>query len=108
MMSLMVSIVLFLFPRDVLDEMWDLNETVSEGFPTDFFKKNTGVIKCILNVSLANDHLYGKLLFTRLSLMSFLMVSFCAVHVPTKMFWVRCWTVLSQFLRVFLPTFEIR
>ena len=25
------------FPRDVLDEIWDLIESVSEGFPTYFF-----------------------------------------------------------------------
>ena len=27
----------FFFPRDVLDEIWDLIESVSEGFPTDFY-----------------------------------------------------------------------
>ena len=26
--------MLSFFPRDVLDEIWDLNESVSEGFPT--------------------------------------------------------------------------
>ena len=26
--------MLFFFPRDVLDEIWDLIESVSEGFPT--------------------------------------------------------------------------
>ena len=35
-MSLMVSIVLSVFPRDVLAEIWDLIESVSEGFPTYF------------------------------------------------------------------------
>ena len=30
----MVSFVLSLFPRDVLDEIMDLIESVSEGFPT--------------------------------------------------------------------------
>ena len=30
--------VLSFFPRDVLDEIWDLIESVSEGFPTYFFK----------------------------------------------------------------------
>ena len=29
-----VFFVLFFFPRDVLDEIWDLIESVSEGFPT--------------------------------------------------------------------------
>ena len=37
-MCLVVScFVLSLFPRDVLDEIWDLIELVSEGFPTYFF-----------------------------------------------------------------------
>ena len=30
----MVSFVLSFFPRDVLDEIWNLIESVSEGFPT--------------------------------------------------------------------------
>ena len=29
--------VLSFFPRDVLDEIWDLIGSVSEGFPTYFF-----------------------------------------------------------------------
>ena len=32
LMSLMVSFCAVLFPRDVLDEIWDLIESVSEGF----------------------------------------------------------------------------
>ena len=32
--SLMVSFVLSFFPLDVLDEIWDLIESVSEGFHT--------------------------------------------------------------------------
>ena len=28
------------FPRDVLDEIWDLIESVSEGFPTYSFNKS--------------------------------------------------------------------
>ena len=36
-MSLMVSFVLSLFPRDVLDEVWVLAESVSEVFPTYFY-----------------------------------------------------------------------
>ena len=35
-MSLMVFFVLSFSPRDVLDEIWDLNESVSESFPTYF------------------------------------------------------------------------
>ena len=33
-MSLMVFFVLSFFPQDVLDEIWDLIKSVSEGFPT--------------------------------------------------------------------------
>ena len=33
----------------------------------------------MLNISLAREHLYGKLLFTWLSLVTSLLVSFCAV-----------------------------
>ena len=33
--SLMASFVLFFFPLDVLDEIWDLIESVSEGFLTN-------------------------------------------------------------------------
>ena len=37
-MSLMVFFfVLSLFPRDVLDEIWDLIESLSEGSPNYFF-----------------------------------------------------------------------
>ena len=32
-MSLMASFCAVLFPRDVLDNIWDLIESVSEGFP---------------------------------------------------------------------------
>ena len=35
--SLMASFVLFFFPLDVLDEIWDLTESVSEGFLTYSF-----------------------------------------------------------------------
>ena len=38
-MSLIVSFVLSFFPLDVLDEIWDLIESVSEGFLTYFFKE---------------------------------------------------------------------
>ena len=33
-MSLMACFCAVLFPLDVLDEIWDLVESVSEGFPT--------------------------------------------------------------------------
>ena len=38
----------------------------------------------MLNVRLAGDHLYGKLLFTWLSLVMSLMVSFCVVPSSTR------------------------
>ena len=40
--------------------------------------------KKLLNVRLAGDRLYGKLLFTWLSLVMHMMVSFCAVLSPTR------------------------
>ena len=38
----------------------------------------------MLNVRLAGDHLYGKLLFTWLSLVMSLIASFCAVLFPIR------------------------
>ena len=40
--------------------------------------------KSLLNVSLVGDHLCGKLLFTWLSLVMHMMVSFCAVLFSTR------------------------
>ena len=39
---------------------------------------------CVVRFRLAGDHLYGKLLFTWLSLVMSMMVSFCAVLFPTR------------------------
>ena len=36
-MSLIVSLCAVPFPRDVLDEVWDLIVSVSEGFPASSF-----------------------------------------------------------------------
>ena len=58
----------------------------------------------MLNVRLAGDHLYGKLLFTWLSRVMSLMASFCAVLFSHKIYWIRSGTELDLFLRVFLPT----
>ena len=33
-MSVMVSFCIVLFPRGILDEVFDLTESISEGFPT--------------------------------------------------------------------------
>ena len=41
-MSIMVSFVLSFFPRDVLDEILNLIESVSEDFPS-YFSKNFNV-----------------------------------------------------------------
>ena len=43
----------------------------------------------LLSVRLAGDHLYGKLLFTWLSLVVSMVVSFYAVLFPLEMSWVR-------------------
>ena len=40
--------------------------------------------KWLLNVRLAGDHLFGKLLFAWLSLVVSMVVSFCAVLFPTS------------------------
>ena len=41
--SLMASLVLSFFPLDVLDEIWDLIESVSEGFLTySFLQEESG------------------------------------------------------------------
>ena len=41
-MSMMVSFVLSFFPRDVLDEILNLIESVSEDFPSYSFMKSSG------------------------------------------------------------------
>ena len=43
----------------------------------------------MLNVRLAGDHLYGKLLFTWLSLVMSMMVSLCVVLSSYEMSWMR-------------------
>ena len=59
----------------------------------------------MFNVWVAGDHLYGKWLFTRLSLVMSLMVSYFVLFFFHEMSWMRPGTELSQFLRMFLPTF---
>ena len=46
----------------------------------------------------------SKTNFNWLSLLMSMIASFCAVLFPHEMSWMRSWTLLSQFLRVFLPT----
>ena len=52
----------------------------------------------MFNVRLAGGHLYGKQLFTWLSLVVFLMASFVLSFFPLD--------VLDEFLKEFLPTLE--
>ena len=60
----------------------------------------------MLNVRLAGDHLYEKWLFTWLSLVMYLMVSYLCCLFPHEMSWMRYGTKLSQFLRNVLPSFK--
>ena len=57
------------------------------------------------NVRLAGDHQNGNILFTRLSSVMSLKVSFCAVF-SHEMSWIRPGTGLSQF-GVLLPTLQL-
>ena len=60
----------------------------------------------MFNVRLAVDHLYGKWLFhMAVAGDVFDGVMFCAVLLPHEMSWMRSGIELSQFLRIFLPTF---
>ena len=71
-----------------------------------FINIEIGKNRCFKNVRLAGDLQYGKLLFTWLSLVMSLMVSFCAAFFH-EMSWMRSGIEMSQFLRVFLPTLTI-
>ena len=58
----------------------------------------------MFNVGLAGDHLYGKPLFTWLSLLISLIVSYFVLSFfPRDVFDEICYD-LSRFLRLFLPT----
>ena len=46
-MSMMVSFVLSFFPRDVLDEILNLIESVSEDFPSYSYCSQCGLIYCV-------------------------------------------------------------
>ena len=46
-MSMMVSFVLSFFPRDVLDEILNLIESVSEDFPSYFYPVCVCVCLCV-------------------------------------------------------------
>ena len=60
----------------------------------------------MLGVRLAGDRLYGKQLFTWLSLVMSAMVSFCSVLSPRDVL-DEIWDSLCLFLRVFLPTLTL-
>ena len=60
----------------------------------------------MLNVRLASDHQYGKLLFTWLSLVMSLIVYF-VLYFSHEMSYTRSGTELSQFLIVFLPALRL-
>ena len=59
----------------------------------------------MLNVGLAADHLFGKWLFTWLSLVMSLTVSYFMLSFLPRDAWMRSGTKLSHFLRILLPTF---
>ena len=46
-MSMMVSFCAVLFPRGVLDEILNLIESVSEGFPSYFFSAPTSILDAV-------------------------------------------------------------
>ena len=52
-MSMMVSFCLSFFPRDVLDEILNLIESVSEGFPSYSYR---GILKYAINYALYLAH----------------------------------------------------
>ena len=49
--SLMASFVLSFFPLDVLDEIWDLIESVSEGFLTYSYQEQRRIKSILTNIS---------------------------------------------------------
>ena len=56
----------------------------------------------MFNIRLAGDHLYGKWLFTWLSLVMSLMMSYFVLSFFPRDVLDEIWTELSQFLRIFL------
>ena len=64
-----VFFVLSLFSRDVLDEIWHLIESVSEGFPTDFCVGNRSFLgeKSSCNISIKTRPQAGWHFFNKLS-----------------------------------------
>ena len=58
----------------------------------------------MFNFRLAGDHLYGKWLFTRLSMVMSLMVCYFVLSLLRQDFWIRSGTELRKLLRIFQPT----
>ena len=54
----------------------------------------------MFNVRVASNHLYGKWLFTWLSLVMSLMMSYFVLSFSHEMSWMRSGTELSRFLRI--------
>ena len=57
-MSMMVSFVLSFFPRDVLDEILNLIESVSEDFPS--YSSNPGIARSIPRFSGLSDETLNR------------------------------------------------
>ena len=82
-LSLLMSFILSYFCCHFFHEMsWMRSGTELSQFLRVFLP--TLVIHKPMFVDLAGDHLYGKLLFTWLSLVMSMIVSFCAVPFPTR------------------------
>ena len=60
MVSLMASFVLSFFPLDVLDEIWDLIESVSEGFLTYSSKYETKSLNHEIKVTMTHFYFQVK------------------------------------------------
>ena len=59
----------------------------------------------MFNFRLADEHLYGKWLFTWLSLVMSLMVSYFVLSFSNEMSLMGSWTEMSRFLKFFLRIF---
>ena len=71
------------FPALSVDPRVEMSRSASGTYDRIFFLPVIGK-RYLLNVRLTADHLYGKLLFTWLSLVVSMIVSFCAVLFPME------------------------
>ena len=79
-MSLMMSFVLSLFPQVVLDEIWDLIESLSEDFPIFFCLTHQGstgapYVFFVKPPPLFHHRSYSVFFFSFICLLSFMMHS---------------------------------